>query len=233
MGKNKIWLFWVSLIVMLSFVLPASAAETGSLKIVDIQGKVALFHVAESDGKLTEAFADAPTEDILEEKAAVRNARALQEYAAANLISGVEAAPNAEGAVLYSPLEEGVYLVCSLYAEPEFEPFLVSIPTKIEGKLIYDVVAQPKLDESDPSTPTDPTDPSDPTDPDSPTDPGTPTGPTEPVDPSSPTTPSDPGPNIPQTGESVIPQYLLLVIGTLVTLAGLYELIAGRKESHE
>ena len=224
MGKNKIWLFGVSLIVILSFVLPASAAETGSLKIVDIQGKVALHHVAESDGKLTEAFADAPVEDILEEKAAVRNARALQEHAASKLIPGAEAAPNAEGAVLYSPLEEGVYLVCSLHAEPEFDPFLVNIPTKIEDQLIYDVVAQPKLDEPDPSTPTDPTDPSDPTDPDSPTDPD---------DPSSPTIPSDPGPNIPQTGESVIPQYLLLAIGTLITLAGLYELIAGRKETHE
>lgn len=86
----------------------------------------------------------------------------------------------------------------------EFVPFVVPIPMELDGEVLWNIQSTPKPDdEPDPSEPTDPSD-----------------------DP-----PSDP--NIPQTGTSVIPMYLLMIVGTALTVAGLFELLRGRKESHE
>ena len=60
-----------------------------------------------------------------------------------------------------------------------------------------------------------------------------PTDPAVPSVPDAPTEPEGPEPAIPQTGISVIPMYTLLALGTVLTLAGLYEMIRGREEHHE
>ena len=86
----------------------------------------------------------------------------------------------------------------------EFVPFVVPIPMELDGEVLWNIQSTPKPDdEPDPSEPTDPSD-----------------------DP-----PSDP--DIPQTGTSVIPMYLLMIVGTALTVVGLFELLRGRKESHE
>lgn len=88
--------------------------------------------------------------------------------------------------------------------EDDFLPFLIQVPLRVDGTFTYDVEAKPKQGGSDPTVPSQPDDP------------GTPgTG------------------GIPQTGNSVIPMYALLALGTALTFAGLYEMIQGRKENHE
>lgn len=85
----------------------------------------------------------------------------------------------------------------------EFVPFVVPVPMKLDEEILWDIQATPKP--GDDPEPEDPTEPSDPA----------------------------PDPNIPQTGTSVIPIYLLMVFGTVLTLLGLYELLRGRKDSYE
>lgn len=211
MRKNRILCLLLGLLCLFSFT--AAAAETGSLRIVGIDNAVCLYHVATADAVLTEAFALAPVEELTEQQNAVENAKILYAYALENAIAGQEAAPDEEGEVLYTPLEEGLYLVCSLEEEMEFSPFLVSIPTIINDQVIYHVEAKPKEDE-----PTEPSDPSDPTEP------------TEPSDPTEPTEPTEPDPDIPQTGTSVIPKYLLMTLGTITVIAGFIDLIRGREQ---
>lgn len=105
-----------------------------------------------------------------------------------------------QGEAFYDSLEEGLYLVCSLAQPGEFSPFLMAIPMELDGKPIYHVKAKPKLDDAPPETEG--------------------TYPSE--------KPSDT--RIPQTGTSVIPQYALLVLGTLTTLAGLYQVVSEKEE---
>ena len=85
----------------------------------------------------------------------------------------------------------------------DFLPFLIQIPLRVDGVLTYDVEAKPKQGGSDPTIPSRPTDP------------------------------GAPGTGIPQTGTSVIPMYGLLILGTLLTLVGLYEVVRGRKEQYD
>ena len=85
----------------------------------------------------------------------------------------------------------------------KFVPFVVPVPMKLDEEILWDIQATPKP--GDDPKPEDPTEPSNPA----------------------------PGPNIPQTGTSVIPMYLLMIVGTALTVVGLFELLRGRKESHE
>lgn len=204
MMKRKILRLAAMLLCLLALAPAASAAETGSLKIVGIESPVCLYHVAAPDGALTEAFASAPVKDFSKDSEAVSNARILGEYAAEKNIPGQTMTPDAKGEVLYTPLDEGLYLICSLAAEPEFQPFLVKIPTIINGENIYHVQAEPKSEGPEPTEP-----------------------------PTVPTTPTEPEPEIPQTGTSVWPKYLLLAFGSVITVAGLYDLIRGKEERYE
>lgn len=211
------------LAVMLCLLLPvtAFAAQEGSLKIVDIENPVCLYHVADAAGVPTEAFAGSPVEDLTDQASAVKNAAKLWDYALAQEIPGEERTPSADGEVKYEALQEGLYLVCSLAEEAEFKPFLVALPTVINGENIYHIEANPKAEEPEPTEPSQPSEPTEPSEPSEPTEEPTEPGPSE---------PTDPGPNIPQTGNSVLPKYLLLGIGTLAVLAGLVDLIRGREK---
>ena len=189
------------LLCLLLCCVTVSAAESGSLRIVDVENAVALYPVATSDGSLTEAFRNTPVTDLLEESKAVENAAILDQFVKENQISGQEQAPDDTKEVYYPSLETGVYLVRSMHSEPEFAPFLVGIPMQINGQTLYHVTADPKAQE--PSVPSEPTVPA------------------EPV---------EPEPEIPQTVNSVWPQYVLLVIGALTIAVGFAEMIRGQEK---
>ena len=201
MRKFSIRWFLPILLCLLLGCVTASASESGSLRIVDVEKTVALYPVATYDGSLTEVFQNAPVEDILEESKAVENAAVLDQFVKENQISGQEQVPDENKEVYYAALETGVYLVRSMQSEPEFTPFLVCIPTRINKELIYDVKAEPKAQE-----------------------------PTEPTEPTTPTEPTEPEPEIPQTGTSILPQYILLGIGIVALVLGFTEMIRGREK---
>ena len=201
MRKFLIRWFLPLLLCMLLGCVTVFAAESGSLRIVDVENAVALYPVAGYDGSLTETFRNAPVTDLLEESKAVENAAILDQFVKENQISGQEQAPDDTKEVYYPSLETGVYLVRSMHSEPEFAPFLVGIPMQINGQTLYHVTADPKAQE--PSVPSEPTVPA------------------EPV---------EPEPEIPQTGNSVWPQYVLLVIGALTIAVGFAEMIRGREK---
>lgn len=207
MKKNKLL---TALALCLVLAVSVCAAEVGSLQIVKISNPVALYHVAEADGTLTGAFAQAPVLPITEQTNAVENARILAKFARDNKLSGDEKTPDDAGEVLYAPLSDGLYLVVSLAPEPEFTPFLVSLPTRINGEDIYNIKAEPKEEQPEPTTPTAPSDP---------------TVPTEPGDPDH--------PDIPQTGFNQIPKYILLALGGLLFLSGAAVMLFGREKRHE
>lgn len=220
MKPNKL-LIVISLLLALA--LPAAATQLGTLQIQGIDGPVALYYIADQTGALTEPFRSAPVHDITESTQAVENARILARFIRDRGISGLEQTPSGREDVVYPSLELGLYLVVSLTPEPEFNPFLVSIPTVINGQAIYSIKASPKEDKPDPSDPTGPSDPFDPSDP------SDPTGPSGPHDPDDPDTP-----DIPQTGFNQLPKYALLALGAFLALAGLTLLILPeRKRGHE
>lgn len=217
--KRNNWIRLLAAALCLLLPVTALAAETpGRLRIVDIDSPLALYRVADAEGVLTAEFADAGVEDITDSVQAVANARKLAAYGAQQGVPGWEQTPDETGTVCYDNLEEGLYLIRSLAEEEEFKPFLVPIPTVINGEKIYHIDADPKAEETEPTEPTEPTE----SEPSEPTEPEETTVPTEPE-------PTDPGPNIPQTGNSVIPKYLLLAFGSLAVLLGLIDLIRGRR----
>ena len=198
--------YLVAALLCLSFlprIVRAAEPQTGSLTVVDIDNTICLQYVAGPDAQLTEAFADAPVEPLTEERYAPANARILHTFALEQRIPGRELGPDDRGSVFFGNLARGLYLVYSLAEEPEFDPFLVRIPTEVAGKIMYHVQAAPKEEP--------------PTEPD--------TTPTESTEPTAPTEP-----NIPQTGDSVWPKYILLALGVAAALAGIYDLILGREK---
>jgi hypothetical protein len=205
-GKHNIFRILGVLLCLLALSMAVSAAETGSIRVADIDEPICLHFVATPDGVLAEAFADAAVESLSESTAAVSNARILREYAVENQIRGSEGTPDDEGFVLFNGLEEGLYLVYSLAEEAEFNPFLVKIPTVINDEVIYDVEAARKEEEPPEQT----------------------TAPTEPDDPSDPTPPEEP--DIPQTGISVYPKYILLFLGCAIIVLGVVDLILGKEK---
>ena len=205
--RNFAWL--LAALLCLTVLAPAAfAAEVGSLKITveDSPGLSIVVHsVADLSGTLTEEFSGAAIapETLLDSKEGAVNAAALYAYAVENNIPGTQQTTDADGVVYYEGLAEGCYLVyCT--KEGEFDPFLAFIPTEINGERVYAVEAEPKSEETEPTT-----------------------------EPPATTQPTQPEPEIPQTGVSVIPKYTLLILGSLVVILGMVELLRGRKEKHE
>lgn len=154
MAKNK-WMILLAVLLLLTAVPTARAAESGSIQVCGIEGAVVLYPVATPDGTLKENFEDAAS-NIPDETNAVTAAKALWAYALAEKIPGQSCQADAEGNALFSPLEQGVYLIGSAADVPEFAPFLVRVPTVINGKQVYHIEAAPKQEEPEPTAPTDP-----------------------------------------------------------------------------
>lgn len=99
----------------------------------------------------------------------------------------------------YEDLEEGCYLVLCTADGVVIDPFLLQIPTQINGKRIYHIEALPKTEEPTPET-------------------------------TEPTAPTEPKPDILQTGASVWPKYILIIVGAAILIFGLADMVGGRKE---
>lgn len=78
----------------------------------------------------------------------IKYARQLKKYVADNGIDGVSKVSDNAGAVSFTDLEAGLYLVAqtgSVEGYTDFEPFMAYLPTAGEDQWHYDVEAQPKI----------------------------------------------------------------------------------------
>ena len=154
MAKNK-WLILLAVVLFLTAVPAARAAETGSIQVQGIEGPVALYGVASPEGTVHADFAEVYAGIPGDEPAASR-AKILWAYAQAEKLPGLAGQADGEGNALFAPLEQGLYLIGSTASVPEFDPFLVQIPTEIDGKPVFHIEAKPKQEEPETTTPTEP-----------------------------------------------------------------------------
>lgn len=124
-----------------------------------------------------------------------QQAQDLFAYAQSVNASGMTQVTDAMGCTVFTDLEEGIYLLAQIgYVEIgtnrfQSPPFLVDIPSDIDGTTAYEVVVEPKAEWVTPPLPPGPPGP---TEPDGPTPPSMPEStPTEPH----PTSPERPGPS--------------------------------------
>ena len=92
---------------------------------------------------------DGSLENVGESNTAVSLAKTLKDYVKNNSIQGDVKYAGEDGKIAYTNLELGLYLVIQ-EDKPDgyvdINPFLVSVPDEIEGKIAYDVDASPKID---------------------------------------------------------------------------------------
>ena len=92
---------------------------------------------------------DGSLENVGESNAAVSLAKTLKDYVKDNNVQGDIKYAGEDGNIAYTNLELGLYLVIQ-EDKPDgyvdINPFLVSVPDEIEGKIAYDVDASPKID---------------------------------------------------------------------------------------
>lgn len=253
--KTGTKLLRIGLVLLCAFALSISAlaSAAGSIRIrvednddIPLPGFLLHFsHAADAEGLLLGDFAQAgiAPEDMLNEKLNAKNAAALRDYAAENSIAGQLCLTDGEGCVFFEGLERGIYLVWADESmELSFAPYLIFMPTVINGQENWDIISVPKAgDPDDPENPDDPDDPDDPgTEPTpGPEDPGASPSPdpgTEPTPgPDEPGASPSPGPggvpekpSIPQTGVDMLPIYLLFGFGCAFAAAGLLLILRGK-----
>ena len=191
-------------VMLCAVAAPALAAKVGniSVEIKDDDDKpvvgfeVCIVKVADKNAKLIGDFkaASITPNKLKDEKNNAKNAKKLLAYVD-NAVAEKKATA-ANGRLAYKNLEEGIYLIYDAGNDGhKFDPFLVKMPTVINGSADYDIVASPKIDPITPpgggggggGTPPTPT----PTPGDEPT---PSPGPSDPVDPSDPPVgPTPPG----------------------------------------
>lgn len=218
------------------------AARTGSIEIAMAQdgtkvpgGTLTLYRVGqvrEDDGNYSFALTGEFTESgvSLEDVQADELAGELARYAEDNGLSG-QTLSIFEGAVTFSDLELGLYLLVQEEAAPGYNaivPFLVSIPTLEDGVYRYDVNANPKVELIDvPLEPVDPGDTSEPGDTSAPADSS------DPGDSSAPaSSASAAAPTLPQTGQLNWPVPVLAALGLALFALG-WMLRLGKKGGYE
>ena len=242
-------------IMVLAAAFPALGAETGSLSVTVSDTKdrpisgftVMLCRVAEEDGVLLGDFAAAGIrpEMLMNVSNNAGNAKKLLRYTE-NVVPET-CVTDDSGNAKFENLSSGVYLVYDPGGQGYiFDPFLLFIPTEVDGKTYYDVESKPKVEEEQPEPPgPGPVDPTPtPTPSEEPVEP-TPTPSEEPVDPT-PTPSDEPGestppptpsedeerPVLPLTGVERRPVWALLVLGGAFVIAGVLQLCL-RREKHE
>ena len=136
-------LFAAALCAMLA--VPAFAADTGSLLLIDVEAPVTVFKVADASGVPNGDFAGT-VEGLSLEDMKPEVAQKLYKHVQDKELSGQTGTPNADKELLVGSLDKGWYLVCSTGEKAEFAPFLVCIPMTIGEKTVYDIQAEPKVD---------------------------------------------------------------------------------------
>ena len=237
-------------IILVLLLLPCSvfAAEAGSLQIVLKEGgvQVALYPVASADGTLSAEFAavDISADRMLAEKYGRKNAKILYQYALSENVAGTDHTTDSNGVTHYTDLAKGIYLIaCADEQEVDFIPFLVKVPTVINGEAQYYLKATPKTITPGDSSGKDP-EPEDPKDQENIKDPDVPRDPSADASPGNPTKPiPEPevpnhtlemdDPIIPQTGAVRYPIWLLNGFGTLCIVVGILQLRKAEPEDFE
>ena len=248
MQKLKKSISFAIVLILLTLPCSAFAAETGSLQIVLKKGgvQVALYPVASADGILSAEFAavDISADRMLAEKYGRKNAKILYQYALSENVAGTDHTTDSNGVTHYTDLAKGIYLIaCADEQEADFIPFLVKVPTVINGEAQYYLKATPKTitpgDSSgkDPE-PEDPKDQENIKDPDAPRDPSAEASPGDPTKPiPEPEVPNHTleldAPIIPQTGAVRYPIWLLNGFGTLCIVVGILQLRKAEPEDFE
>ena len=233
-------------IMLCAVAAPALAAKVGniSVEIKDDDDKpvvgfeVCIVKVADKNAKLIGDFkaASITPNKLKDEKNNAKNAKKLLAYV--DDVAAEKKATTTNGRLAFKNLEEGIYLVYDAGNDGyKFDPFLVKMPTVINGSADYDIVASPKIDPitppgggggggGTPPTPTPTPEPSD--DPNDPT--PTPTPGDDPDDPDNPTPtptpggdPGDPGdPGEPQPGnDNNVGTVILIVAISVVVVAAI------------
>jgi len=150
------------LLILLLCSVPALAAPMGSLQLIlqDSDGQpvadvqVELIRVAGMDGegcRLREGFEGLGVSgDTLYTEPTPENAELVYQYVCANDLKGIVKTTSAAGTVSFNGLGEGVYLLFERGGqEVAFEPFLVVMPTRIDGEPAYHLVSIPKISETE------------------------------------------------------------------------------------
>ncbi len=149
---------------------------------------------------LTDFFS--PSGVSLTDPASPEAAASLQRYAREHNAQGDTKTIGKDGNVRFPDILPGLYLLSQDKAAKGYNPaapFLVSVPMEEDGRYVYDVNATPKVQ----LTP----------------------APTKPT--TSPTKPTTPGNKLPQTGQPVIPIFVLAALGLALVLVGW---VVSRKE---
>lgn len=212
--SNKFPALCAALLWLLLCIPSADASVTGSLEIDDVLKPVQLYAIHNDSGELYPDFVNA--EEIVKEMSSnsVATAKKLADFARKQNCTPVVQTPDQDGIVFFGSLNLGLYLICS--ADGEFSPFLMDIPLVIDGEVLYYVAAKPKIEDIPEPEPTETvpqeSHPSE----------------TENRDPAIPQTGIS---EIPQTGISVVPKYMLMGLGTAITLLGLWEILRGREDA--
>lgn len=106
--------------------------------------KIASLH--DEKYELTDAFADSgiSIESILSETNSNHNAE-IYRYIINNNIAHDTATTNSEGKASFSELDKGIYLVfCDNSQNLTFSPYIVFLPSVVNGNLVYNVISEPK-----------------------------------------------------------------------------------------
>jgi len=228
---KKLLALWVSILLTFSLLstqamaaAPLDTERTGSLSVTlmyqdaPLAGSaLTLYRVAQVQVErqadysfcLTEEFAGAGV--ALTDLSAPETAAALAEYAGARGLEGIRRESGEDGKILFSDLELGLYLLVQETGAPGsamLNPFLVSVPGRMDGQYVYDVDASPKLSAAPEET-----------------------WPYEPTEPDMPPEPTEP--ELPQTGLTQWPVPVMAVSGVLLVVLGWILCVGGRKRSDE
>ena len=141
----------IAAVIIFSLIIPASAAETGSILVKNWGGAVALYRVGCLNGQefwLNEEYGGGSV--TLEEILSPNLALWLDSQSKAGVIK----VPDLWGEVLFSELKPGLYLIAQRSApagQVPFEPFLVSVPwdgSQWHLRIDMEDTIQPQTDDS-------------------------------------------------------------------------------------
>jgi len=159
MRKNKLFV----LLAAFCLTLTCAAAELGSIRVVVEDGEdiqICLHRVLDENGVFLPDFQESGIQagNLTGKDGSRENARILYEYAVEHSLEGKTLALT-EDAAMFDGLMPGTYLLYGVGEKVDFVPFLVTIPTEIKGKPVYDLEAYPKESEQETTQPTQPTTP--------------------------------------------------------------------------
>ncbi len=119
-----------------------SSAQISELKI----GLCQIASLNNGEYKLTDDFSDSGISlENISGKANDNYYTEIYRYIKVNDIPYVTAVTNSEGSALFSDLDEGMYLIfCEELQNLTFSPYMVYLPSVIDGSLNYNVISKPK-----------------------------------------------------------------------------------------